>query len=283
MIEWLTALADPARWRIVLLLADRPQSVGVIAELSGLRQPQASKHLQTLERAGVAVSRRSGQRRIYALEPEALRALATEIARIGERAASGRVQFDQHSAAVVAETEAADRDRWADGREYVFRRPLVADLATTWEHLTEPDLLRRWWAPSGLRLAHIEFGTRVGDPIAQVYVDAADTRGTGVVVGEATGVIDHVAPHSRIDFTLSPRLADGTIGFTGHYRWDIADADEGTQLEVRLLLDDTVIPSAEFVAGIELGWNECLDELAALLTAATSSTSTSTSTMKESQ
>ena len=36
----LTALADPVRWRLVTLLADRPRSVGVLAQLAQARQPQ---------------------------------------------------------------------------------------------------------------------------------------------------------------------------------------------------------------------------------------------------
>ena len=63
MEELLGALADPARWRLVALLAERPRPVGVLAELAGARQPQTTKHLQTLERAGVVTSQRSGQRR----------------------------------------------------------------------------------------------------------------------------------------------------------------------------------------------------------------------------
>ncbi|MFI1509517.1 ArsR/SmtB family transcription factor, partial [Streptomyces sp. NPDC020597] len=73
----LSALADPARWRFVALLADRPRSVGVLAQLAGARQPQTTKHLQALERAGVVTSRRTGQRRVYALQPGPLRDLAT--------------------------------------------------------------------------------------------------------------------------------------------------------------------------------------------------------------
>jgi DNA-binding transcriptional ArsR family regulator len=63
----LIALADPARWRLVTLLAERPRSVGVLAQLAEARQPQTTKHLQTLERAGVVTSQRTGQRRVYAL------------------------------------------------------------------------------------------------------------------------------------------------------------------------------------------------------------------------
>ena len=66
MHEQFTALADAARWRIVEILAERPRSVGVVGEFTGLRQPQASKHLQTLERSGLVVSCKSGQRRSYA-------------------------------------------------------------------------------------------------------------------------------------------------------------------------------------------------------------------------
>ncbi|HET6940407.1 MAG TPA: helix-turn-helix domain-containing protein, partial [Nocardioides sp.] len=56
MESTLTALADPARWRLVTLLAERPRPVGVLAQLAGARQPQTTKHLQTLERAGIVAS-----------------------------------------------------------------------------------------------------------------------------------------------------------------------------------------------------------------------------------
>ncbi|MFI7149684.1 ArsR/SmtB family transcription factor [Nonomuraea sp. NPDC050022] len=82
----LTALADPARWRLVSLLAERPRPVGVLAQLAQARQPQTTKHLQTLERAGVVTSQRTGQRRIYALRPTPLRDLAALLNRIADTA-----------------------------------------------------------------------------------------------------------------------------------------------------------------------------------------------------
>lgn len=263
------ALSDAARWRIVLLIAERPRSVGVVAELTGLRQPQASKHLQTLERAGVAVSRRSGQRRIYALEPEALRSLSAEIQRVAELASQSRTSFDQHLAAVDAEALAADRPRWADEREYVFRRALPVVASIVWRHLTEPTLLSRWWAPNDLRLAQVEWGSRPGMPLMQTYVDADYRGGDDGVVGESTGVIESVDPGRKLSFVLSPKLPDGSLGFSGHYDWQIVAKESGTDLEVRLRIDDTAVPSAEFIAGIELGWNQSLDRLALLLAGVT--------------
>jgi uncharacterized protein YndB with AHSA1/START domain/DNA-binding transcriptional ArsR family regulator len=269
MREWFTALSDTARWHIVRLLADRPRSVGVIAELTGLRQPQASKHLQTLERAGLAVSRRSGQRRIYALEPEAMKALGAEITRLADVAADGRALFDRYAAAVEAETEAADHGRWADERDYVFRRTLPASAATVWRYLTEPELLSQWWAPADLRLAHLEFGSQPGQPINQTYVDADDRSGEDGVIGHATGAIEQVDPEARLSFVLSPLLPDGSTAFTAHYVWLLRATEAATDFEMRLRITDTTAPSAEFIAGIELGWDQCLDRLVSQLAAMT--------------
>ena len=72
----LAALAEPDRLRIVELLDAAPRSVGEVAARLGLRQPQATKHLQTLERAGLVTTHPLGQRRIYALRREPLRELA---------------------------------------------------------------------------------------------------------------------------------------------------------------------------------------------------------------
>lgn len=269
MLEWLTALSDPARWRIVRLLADRPRSVGVIAELTALRQPQASKHLQTLERAGLAVSRRSGQRRIYALEPEAMRALGAELTRLANVAADGRALFDRYASAVEAETLAAEHGRWPDERDYVFRRSLPASTATAWRYLTEPELLSQWWAPADLRLARLEFGSQPGQPINQTYIDADDRSGEDGVIGHATGVIEEVDPEARLSFVLSPLLPDGSAAFTAHYVWLLTATEAGTDFETRLRITDTTAPSAEFIAGIELGWDQCLDQLVSQLAAMT--------------
>src|SRR3954465_12353880 len=93
----LAAVADPARWRLVELLAERPRSVGVLAQLAGARQPQTTKHLQTLERAGLVTSERTGQRRIYALQSDPLRELAAALnllADSSEQVGGARESFD---------------------------------------------------------------------------------------------------------------------------------------------------------------------------------------------
>ena len=75
-----SALGDGARWLIIELLAERPRSVGELAELTGLRQPQTTKHLQTLARAGLLVSH-AGTNGGYALARPATEISAFEVIR----------------------------------------------------------------------------------------------------------------------------------------------------------------------------------------------------------
>src|SRR3954471_20234232 len=139
----LAAVADPARWRLVSLLAERPRSVGVLAQLAGARQPQTTKHLQTLERAGVVTSQRTGQRRVYALQSGPLRDLAATLGRLADTAdqADGpRAAYDRQGLRLHAERLAAGEPGWADGRSFRFVRSLAGRPELAWRHLTETAL-----------------------------------------------------------------------------------------------------------------------------------------------
>lgn len=272
MQSLLAALADPARWRIVTSLAERPRSVGVIAQLTGLRQPQATKHLQTLNRAGLVTSRRSGQRRIYALEPAPLREIARALDAFAETVEANRgprESFDRYFTAVTAERLAADRELWADERRFTFRRTFHAPREVVWRHVTDPGLMAAWWTPNDLRMSELVFEDRPGARVVQEYRDADDADGTDGVVGRAEGVVETVRTRDYLAFRLSPLMPDGSLAFTGNYEFALGDDGSATVLDVRLHISDSVVASADFIAGIELGWNQSLDKLAALVAAST--------------
>jgi DNA-binding transcriptional ArsR family regulator len=67
------ALAEPKRLEIVQLLGDGPLTVGEISERLQLSQPQTSKHLRTLNEAGLVVVQPRANKRIYKLNPEPFR------------------------------------------------------------------------------------------------------------------------------------------------------------------------------------------------------------------
>lgn len=265
----LTALADPARWRLVGLLAERPRPVGVLAQLAGARQPQTTKHLQTLERAGVVTSRRIGQRRIYALATAPLRDLAAELGRLAETAdgAGGPAEtFDRFGLSLHSERLAATGAGWADGRSFGFARSLPAPPALVWRHLTQPSLLARWWTPDDLRVSELVFEAERGGRIIQEYRDADDADGSDVVAGRAEGVVDDVRPAERLAYRLSPMLPDGSIAFTAHVELRLRASATGTDLAVDYRITDSTVESADFVAGIEIGVGQTLDQLGRILT-----------------
>jgi uncharacterized protein YndB with AHSA1/START domain/DNA-binding transcriptional ArsR family regulator len=277
----LTALADPARWRLVGLLAERPRPVGVLAQLAGARQPQTTKHLQALERAGIVTSQRSGQRRIYSLRSAPLRELAAALSGLAdtaERVGGAQETFDRYGVSVQAERLAADDAGWADGRTFRFHRSLAGQPDLVWRHLTEPAPLADWWTPDDLRVSELVFEARPGGRIVLEYRDAEDADGSDVVVGRAEGVVDDVLSGEHLAYRSSPLLPDGSVAFTAHVDLSLRPTDTGTDLDVRYRITDSTVDSADFIAGIEIGFDQSLDKLAATLAAQPVNTDDSTDT-----
>ena len=71
-----SALADPTRRAILARLALGPATVLELAEPFDMALPSVSKHLKVLERAGLIVGEREGQRRPRRLHAQPLAAAA---------------------------------------------------------------------------------------------------------------------------------------------------------------------------------------------------------------
>jgi DNA-binding transcriptional ArsR family regulator len=69
-LQTFSALAEPNRLNIIDLLLDGPLPVGDIAEKLKLNQPQTSKHLRVLSKAGLVEVKAMANRRIYEIRPE---------------------------------------------------------------------------------------------------------------------------------------------------------------------------------------------------------------------
>lgn len=74
--ETFAALGDPTRFAIVeRLLRDGELSAGTLHNVADLSAPAMSRHLKVLRQAGVIRQRIDKQRRLYAIEPAALKAI----------------------------------------------------------------------------------------------------------------------------------------------------------------------------------------------------------------
>jgi DNA-binding transcriptional ArsR family regulator len=77
------ALADPTRWRVLSLLAERGD--GTATTLAGelpVSRPAVIKHLGVLDRAGLVEGRRRGREVRYTVRPERLDETARRLARL---------------------------------------------------------------------------------------------------------------------------------------------------------------------------------------------------------
>ncbi|WP_280384210.1 metalloregulator ArsR/SmtB family transcription factor [Nocardia wallacei] len=254
-----SALADAARWRIVQLLAERPRSVGELAELTGLRQPQTTKHLQTLARAGLVTVFPLGQRRVYAVEAAPLRDLERAVRHLAETIDANAGERDvvaRYRAAIEAESALAQRDRWADGRAFSFERVLPAAPEVVWRHWVEPNLLASWWVPPSMAVTDCVLEPEPGGRAVLGYRDAEGRR------YRSEGRVEHAEQPGRLVFGLSVLDAGGAVSFTGRYALALHAVPDGTRLRLELTITETAVEAAPYIAGIETGWGQVLDNLA---------------------
>ncbi|SFB13949.1 Uncharacterized conserved protein YndB, AHSA1/START domain [Amycolatopsis marina] len=253
-----SALGDAARWHIMELLAERPRSVGELAELTGLRQPQTTKHLQTLARVDLVTVFPLGQRRVYAVEAAPLAALARrlrELVEATEAHGSERDVIARYRAAIDADSAVADRQRWADGRAFSFERVLPAPREFVWRHWVDPDLLASWWAPPSMTITDCALEPRAGGRVVLEYRDAEGRY-------RSEGKVHTASKPERLAFDLSVLDASGAISFSGHYDLTLTATRNGTRLRLGLRITDTTVGAVPYIAGIETGWGQVLDNLA---------------------
>ena len=255
-IKPVIALAEPTRLRIVSVLGEHPRSVGEIAEMLGLRQPQATKHLQVLARAGLVTVHPLGQRRVYALEREPLRQLRRWLEGL-ESSHPSEDALEQYRRAVEAEEASAERDpAWATGRRLRVTRTLTAPAAAVWRHWTVAALVRRWWSPEHFTVADCEVEPEPGGRLSVVMEEAGGARYA------ATGRFLALAPPHSLSFEMAPLGLDGAPLFSATHELRLTEAAGGTDLSLDIRVTDSTPAAAPAIAGMRIGWEQCLNKLA---------------------
>jgi ArsR family transcriptional regulator len=84
-VAMLRAIAHPARYRIVRLLAERQACVtGDLVDELPLAQSTVSEHLKVLKEAGIVQGTIDGPNRCYCLDPKAIAWLTREFGALNE-------------------------------------------------------------------------------------------------------------------------------------------------------------------------------------------------------
>lgn len=137
--------------------------------------------------------------------------------------------------------------RIAAARERVFR---------AW---TDPVQLARWWGPAPLVAAVCEVDARPGGSLRIVM------RGPDGAEHALRGVIRDLAAPRRLAFSV---LADDLRGdplLEGMTRVGFIDEDGATRVTIRSTAAGLAPAAPRTLAGMETGWRESLERLAALM------------------
>ena len=251
----LLALGERNRLRIVELLNLAPRSVGEIADKLGLRQPQATKHLQSLERAGIVTMRPLGQRRIYALRRERFSELQEWLESLSQAHRSEAV-LEEYSKAIKAEHALArNNPDWAVGRTLKFTREVAAPPAAVWAHWTSANLVRRWWSPEHFEVVKSAVNGVVGGRIEIVMQEGDGTRHT------SRGRFIELTPREHLRFELGPLAPDGAQILSAVHDLRLYHQGKRTKLTLRIRVTRASSEAVPALAGMRLGWEQLLDKL----------------------
>ena len=254
----LAALAEPNRLRIVGLLGAAPRSVGEMAAALRLRQPQVTKHLQTLERAGVVTVHPLGRRRIYALRRETLRELGRWLATFDLDHPSEDA-LRHYQAAIEAEHVEAELGRSGRPRRLKVERELAAPVSRVWRAWTSVDEIRRWWAPTHFTVVESTVSAVVG---GRLQIVIAEGDGTRYVAEGRFLALRHPA---ALSFELNPLDARLRPLFRAVHDVRLADRGATTRLSISIRISDAGPGAVTALAGMQIGWEQLLDKLAAVV------------------
>jgi len=147
----------------------------------------------------------------------------------------------------------------ASERELVLRRVFRAQPRTVFDAMTQPELLRRWWAPRslGVVLFDCQADVRVGGTYRYVFGHP------GQPPMAFSGVYKEIVPGARLVYTqiFEPMREAGEGLITATFE----ETEGGTLLTQRELYPSKEVLDGAIASGMERGMRETLEQLEALL------------------
>ena len=151
VLRVLRALANPARFRLVTLLAERKDCTAAqLAEALPLAQSSLFDHLTLLREAGIVQASSDGPNRYYCLDPETVEFLAAYLSGLGQQARSWtrlvqEAQKEQH----MQIREATREDTAAIA--HIYNQGIEDRAATLETLLRTPEERAEWLSARSLR------------------------------------------------------------------------------------------------------------------------------------
>ncbi len=145
------------------------------------------------------------------------------------------------------------------GRELVITRVFDAPRELVFEAWTDPRRLIEWWGPNGFTNPVCEADARPGGAI-RIHM-----RGPDGTVYPMTGVYKEIVKPERIVFMATPLDNAGHPLFEIENTVTLTAQGDKTALTFRARVVMQTDKAPQYLAGMEMGWTQSLDRLAAYL------------------
>jgi uncharacterized protein YndB with AHSA1/START domain len=148
------------------------------------------------------------------------------------------------------------------GEETVaITRVFDAPRAPVWQAWTDPKILGEWFGPRGFTSSVLELNLRVGGALRIVM------RGPDGNDYPMKGVFREVVKPGRLVFSNVAVDKDGNHLLEGETTVTLAEKNGKTTLTMKSHMVGLVPIAPQMLAGMEAGWTQSIDKLAALVAA----------------
>jgi uncharacterized protein YndB with AHSA1/START domain len=147
-------------------------------------------------------------------------------------------------------------------RDVTLSRVIAAPRARVFRAWTDPKQMAQWWGPQGFTNPVCEIDARQG---GQILIHM---RGPDGVVYPMTGTFHEVVEPSRLVFTAFAEDHDGNRLLESHTIVTFEEQDGKTTVAVQAKAVGLAPQAPQMLAGMDAGWTQSLERLAALAAAA---------------
>ncbi len=150
-----------------------------------------------------------------------------------------------------------------EGREVVFTRIIAAPRALVFRAWTDPKYLAEWWGPKGFTNPVCEVDVRPGGAIRIVMRAPADVPPQYRGDHPMSGTFHEIVEPERLVFTTAVDNAGGERVLEPFVTVTFVEQRGQTTLTVTVRIVKATTQAASMLAGMEQGWGQSLDRLAA--------------------
>jgi uncharacterized protein YndB with AHSA1/START domain len=151
------------------------------------------------------------------------------------------------------------------GQELVFTRVFDAPRSLVFAAWTDPKHMAAWWGPKGFTNPVCELDVRPGGAIRIVMRAPADVQAHARGDHPMTGTFHEIVAPERLVFTAAVDDADGNRLLEVLNTVTFMEQGGRTTLTVHARIVKATAQAALMLAGMEMGWSQSLERLAALL------------------